>query len=318
MRVGQNPAKFVNTVAQPAPITATVVSCIPFLSGFYEQNLEVLRECITSLYKTGENQYDIMVFDNHSCHEVRRYLVEAYEQGVIQTLVLSEKNIGKLGAWNFMFGAAQGKYIAFSDSDVYFRPGWLEASLKLFQSYPNVGMVTGRPIRSLEEYSTATVSWGRNMSAVTCTDGVLMEWDTYVEHTRSLGHPDEKARQEYSQGVDHLLEYGGQSAYAGAGHFQFVALKEVLNRIFPVPSEKPMRGETVLDEAVNQIGYLRLCTVNPHVLHMGNQVPDFIIPRGKAENPKPWFRRLVNIPFIRSILLRIYGVIFHIYFNHVD
>ena len=35
-----------------------------------------------------------------------------------------------------MFGAAAGKYIVFSDGDVAFRPGWLSASLKLFESFP--------------------------------------------------------------------------------------------------------------------------------------------------------------------------------------
>ncbi len=76
--------------------------------------------------------YDVMIFDNHSCAEVRAYLKEASDQGKIQYLVLSETNIGKIGAWNYMFGAAQGEYIVFSDGDIGFRPGWLAASLDLF------------------------------------------------------------------------------------------------------------------------------------------------------------------------------------------
>ena len=43
MRIGQNPARFVEKVAQPAEITVAVVSCIPFLSGYYEQSLDVLK-----------------------------------------------------------------------------------------------------------------------------------------------------------------------------------------------------------------------------------------------------------------------------------
>ena len=35
MRIGQNPAKFVKTVAQPERITVAVLNYIPLLSGYY-------------------------------------------------------------------------------------------------------------------------------------------------------------------------------------------------------------------------------------------------------------------------------------------
>jgi cellulose synthase/poly-beta-1,6-N-acetylglucosamine synthase-like glycosyltransferase len=148
MRVGQNPARFVEKVAQPAEIMVAVVNCIPFLSGYYEQSLDVLKVVVESLNATRESDhpYDVLFFDNHSCQEVRAYLKEASDLGKIQYLVLSESNIGKIGAWNYMFGAAQGKYVVFSDGDVEFRPGWLSASLDLFETFPNVGMVTARPL----------------------------------------------------------------------------------------------------------------------------------------------------------------------------
>ncbi len=55
MRVGQNPARFVEKVAQPAEITVAVVNCIPFLSGYYEQSLEVLKVVVDSLNATRES-----------------------------------------------------------------------------------------------------------------------------------------------------------------------------------------------------------------------------------------------------------------------
>jgi len=152
MRVGHNPARFVEKVAQPAEITVTVVNCIPFLSGYYEQSLDVLKMVIDSLNATRAeaHPYDVMIFDNHSCAEVREYLKEASDQAKIQYLIFSDTNIGKIGAWNFIFGAAQGKYVVFSDGDILYRPGWLQASLELFETFPNVGMVTARPYRASE------------------------------------------------------------------------------------------------------------------------------------------------------------------------
>jgi cellulose synthase/poly-beta-1,6-N-acetylglucosamine synthase-like glycosyltransferase len=148
MRVGQNPARFVEKVEQPANITLAVVNCIPFVSGYYEQSLNVLKACLTSIHENTPEAHDLMVFDNHSCKEVRQYLQQAYEQGVIQFLILSDKNIGKIGAWNTMFGAAQGEYVVFSDGDILFHPGWLPASMELFKTFPNTGMVTARPFRT--------------------------------------------------------------------------------------------------------------------------------------------------------------------------
>jgi len=60
MRVGHNPARFVEKVAQPAEITVTVVNCIPFLSGYYEQSLEVLKKVIDSLDATREKAHHTM------------------------------------------------------------------------------------------------------------------------------------------------------------------------------------------------------------------------------------------------------------------
>jgi len=319
MRVGQNPAKFVKSVAQPADVTVTLVSCIPFIGGFYEQSLNILRESIYSIHNNTERPFDLMVFDNHSCREVRAFFTETYEQGIIQYLILSDTNIGKIGAWNFMFGAAQGKYIAFSDSDIYFRPGWLKASLELFESFPNVGMVTGRPMRTPEEFSSATLEWGRrqDVPGLLFEEGTFLDWDTFYEHTKSLGHSEADAKSDYNSGKDYRVSYDNKYAFVGANHFQFLTKKEILEEIFPLTSEKPMRGERSFDIAINELGYLRLSTCTPLVLHMGNQLTETGGERPKHLK-KSWLISLLWIPVIRRILLRIYGIIFHIYFNYVD
>ena len=58
MRVGHNPARFVEKVAQPAEITVTVVNCIPFLSGYYEQSLDVLKTVVESLTRLAKEMGD--------------------------------------------------------------------------------------------------------------------------------------------------------------------------------------------------------------------------------------------------------------------
>jgi glycosyltransferase involved in cell wall biosynthesis len=318
MRVGHNPARFVEKVTQPADVTVTVVNCIPFTSGYNEQSLDVLKACINSIYENTAEPHDLMVFDNRSCREVRDYLKEAYEQGIIQYLVLSDKNIGKIGAWNFMFGAAQGKYVVFSDGDIAFRPGWLPASLELFETFPNVGMVTARPYRASEKYSTATFDWARKQGAGVLEEGVFLDWDTVWEHGRSIGVTEEQARSDYPKGIDYRLNYQGKIAYIGASHFQFMTRRDLLKNVIPLPSEQPMRGERALDIAFDEMGYLRLNTEKPFVLHMGNRLPESAQVSVPTPKKKSLLRRLLWLPGIRHVLLWLNNQIFRLYFFNVE
>jgi hypothetical protein len=318
MRVGHNPARFVEKVAQPADVTVTVVNCIPFLSGFYEQSLDVLKACLHSIHENTPESHDLMVFDNHSCREVRQYLQDAFGQGIIQYLVLSDKNIGKIGAWNFMFGAAQGKYIVFSDGDISFRPGWLTASLELFEVFPNVGMVTARPYRASHNYSDATFEWARQQGPGVLEEGTFLDWETVWEHGRSIGVAEAKARQDYSKGRDYRLTYQGKTAYIGASHFQFMARRDLLFKVIPLPSEQPMRGERALDVAFNGMGCLRLTTEKPLVLHMGNRLPESTRTSGANLKHKTLLQRILWLPGIRHFLLWLNNRIFRLYFFNVE
>lgn len=318
MRMGHNPARFVEKVAQPADVTVTVVNCIPFLSGFYAQSLDVLKACLASIWENTDYLYDLMVFDNHSCQEVRGFLNEAYEQGRIQYLVLSDENIGKIGAWNFMFGAAQGKYTVFADGDICFRPGWLAASLELFETFPNVGMVTARPLRTPMQYSAATLEWARRQAPGTYEEGQFLDWETFWEHAQSTGYTEEKARSEFPKGRDYRLNYGGKTALVGATHFQFMACSETLKKTIPLPSEQPMRGERALDIAVNEMGYLRLTTEKPLVWHMGNALPGSVLASAHTPKRKPLLRRLLWLPVIRHAMLWLHNQIFRLYFFNVE
>jgi GT2 family glycosyltransferase len=314
MRVGHNPARYIEKVAQPAEITVAVVNCIPFLSGYFEQGLEVLKTVVDSLHaaREPEHPYDVLVFDNHSCDEAREYLKEANDQGKIQYLVLSDTNIGKIGAWNYMFGAAQGNYIVFSDGDVAFRPGWLSASLAIFNTFPDVGMVTARPLPTPMEFSTATLEWAKNQAPDVLEVGRFLSWDVFWEHACSLGMEYDDKHSDIASIDMHRLTYGGQRAYVGAAHFQFMARADVLRKVIPLPSEQPMRGERELDIKINKMGYLRLTTPEPYVVHMGNRVS---LPVATAQKrTKISLRKLFWLPGIRHILLWLHNQIFKLYF----
>ena len=122
--------------------------------------LDVLKTCLGGIWENTDLPYDLLVFDNGSCGEVRQYLLDRHEEGQIQYLILSEKNLGKGGAWNQILGGAPGELIAYTDNDCLFRKGWLSRSVQLLETYPNVGMVTARPFRTMcgPAGSTGTIS----------------------------------------------------------------------------------------------------------------------------------------------------------------
>jgi hypothetical protein len=270
MRIGQNPAKFVDHVVQPARITVAVVSYIPFLGGYYTESLDVLKTCLESIWQNTDLPYDLLVFDNASCQETRQYLEQSAQQGRIQYLVLSEKNIGKGGAWNFIFSAAPGEVIAYADSDIFFYPGWLSALMDVLESFPKAGMVTGMPLWSPAEFSTSTVTWAHTEPGVEIQHGKFLPWQDYWRHSRSLGKDENVTRQHFDSCQDVCLLHQAKRYYIGAGHFQFIARRQVLQEALPIPSDRPMGQVRSLDIALNQKGYLRLSTPEWWIQHMGN------------------------------------------------
>jgi len=272
MRIGQNPAKKAKSVAQPEIVTVAVITYIPELVGYYAQSLEVLKTCLGSIWQNTDTPYDLMVFDNGSCGEVRDYLKTSQDKGKIQFLILSEKNYGKAGAWNSIFGAAPGKYIAYADSDVYHYPGWLAPQLEILEKFPGTGMVTGMPMWTSEEYSTSTIEWAEGRDDVSLERGRFLPWDDYWKHSKSLGADEVKARVHYDSTEDIIIRHQGGQMYVGAAHFQFVAPKAVLNGLLPIPSNRPMGQVRLLDIALNDAGFLRFCTPDWWVRHMGNTV----------------------------------------------
>jgi glycosyltransferase involved in cell wall biosynthesis len=126
--------------------------------------------------------------------------------------VLSDKNMGKGGAWNFIFYAAPGEYVAYADSDIRFFPGWLRRSLEILEAYPKAGMVTARPMRTPEAFYTSTLEWAKQTEGVRIENGIFIPWEVYRQHVLSLGTSEDQAREWYASRSDWQLTYPCASA----------------------------------------------------------------------------------------------------------
>jgi len=269
--------KWTEHVDRPESITATTIVHIPMLKGYWEKSLEVLKLCLQSMRQGTTLPFDLMVFDNGSCVEVQDYLFDLRQQGEIQYLTLSETNIGKIGAWNFLFLAAPGEIISYADSDVFFLSGWLEASIRLLQTFPEAGMVTAQPgFGPLCHRRRNTVAAARKSSSITIEEGIDLIPDEYVIALhRGLGQKKEMNRKhQHTNRKDIVLTRGSTSASVSASHFQFTTTRKVLRTVFPLKATKPMGDVGQFDAELDQAGFWRLSTTDYLVHHMGNRAPD--------------------------------------------
>jgi glycosyltransferase involved in cell wall biosynthesis len=313
MRIGQNPAKFVKEVARPARVTVAVLNYIPFLSGYYADMLKVLQACLTSIWENTDLEHDLMVFDNGSCEEVISFLRDAQDSGRIQYLILSDKNLGKGGAWNMILTCAPGEIIAYADNDCLFSKSWLSESVKILDTYPKVGMVTARPFQTTPEFYSHTLKWAQEELGVKLERGHLVPFETLQEFNLSLGQTDEYSRSLIANAEDVRLTYKGVQAYAGGSHWQFTARKSVLAEFLPFEMDRPMGQVKELDRRMNEAGYLRLMTVEPLAMNLSNT----LLPndRERERNQKSGLRKFYESKPVKSFLLGIYDRIFHLYYR---
>jgi hypothetical protein len=312
MRIGQNPAKSAKNVARPERITVAVLNYIPFLSGYYAEMLDVLKTCLNSIRESADLPFDLLVFDNGSCEEALQYLADEKQAGKIQYLILSEKNLGKGGAWNVMLSGAPGEIIVYADNDVLFYPDWLSRSVQLLETFPNVGMVTARPYRTNPDYYSQTLAWAeKNREEAVIERGQIVPFETLHEFNLSLGQKEEDSRRFCKITDDVRLTYHGVSAYVGASHWQFACTKKVISEFLPFDMDRPMGQVKQLDQRVNASGMLRLMLTDPLAMNLSNSLSKT---RPAVENKKS-IGRIASIPFVRKMLLTAYDKIFKLYYK---
>jgi glycosyltransferase involved in cell wall biosynthesis len=245
---------------------------------------------------------------------VRDFLVQEKDEGRIQYLILSEKNMGKGGAWNVMLTGAPGEIIAYTDADVLFSPNWLKRSVEILETFPNVGMVTARPFRTPPEFYESTLQWARDNA--TLEEGQFIPWETFLEFNLSLGQTEEENKKVYAETRDWRVVYKGVTALAGASHWQFTAYKSTLQQFLPFDMDKPMGQVRQLDKRMNDAGLLRLMVSDPLAMNMSNTLGYLRGELGKERGKRKdgFARRVLNVGPVKKMLLAVYNKIFNWYY----
>jgi glycosyltransferase involved in cell wall biosynthesis len=325
-RLGINPARGKTTIYQPARVTVAVLTYIPHLDGYFRDRFQVLQLSLASLLNNTSQPFDLMVFDNGSCQQVTGYLQKLHQAGKIDFLILSDTNIGKIGAFSILFRSAPGELVAYADDDIFYYPGWLPALIEIMDAFPDVGMVSGVPVRDAASRSRKSLlRWIESGDArLSQVDYELDErWER--DWAESVGRDPEEHLKTLIDQREILLNYDGVNAYGSASHFQFLAPREVLIRSLPEEWGGKLMGEmNELDESIDNLGFLRLSTVDRFTRHIGNTMsPDLVREasslgmilgdqRYRAASRKHW---LLGIPGSGRILRKVYNFLFDVLHN---
>jgi hypothetical protein len=296
-RIGINPARGKISSHRPAPVTVAVLTYLPYLSGYFEHRLEVLKLVFTSLFANTTPPYDLLVFDNGSCSTVVDFLLEMSQSEksggakTIDYLLLSSKNIGKIDALKIMFSAAPGDIIAYNDDDILFYPGWLEAHQEILECFPKVGMVSGLAVRVAAEHARKSLDKLANEGApgliILRERRIRDDWE--ADWAISTGRDPQAHLQSTRENMDLVLrqekpgKQGVVEAIGSANHFQFVSPKQVILQALPSDWSGKLMGSMIeLDEALDNLGYLRLSTASRFTRHLGNTLSEAVIEEALA------------------------------------
>lgn len=300
-----------------------MLTYVPNQVGYFEKRFEVMKLCLESLIKNTSN-CDVMVFDNGSSDEVVEYLKSVYQARRINFLILSSVNVGKISALQIMLRAAPGQVIAYNDDDVFFRPGWLERHLEVLDTYPNTGLVTGFYIKPHMKEGVQSVENFVKQKNVTVERGNLIDRAEEEHYIMNMGRTWEKYHTEIEGLQDVRLTFKGVTTFASAGHFQFVAPKEVILSALPTSWNTDLMGRMRdLDVRIDQLGYLRLCTYPSTIRLLGNQISQEAAQEYRAQGfevegsqtiaPSATFlTRIYRIPMVRKIAYFFYNRLFKI------
>jgi len=338
-RIGINPARGGHTTRLPARVTVAILTYLPSLDGYFDQRLEVLKLTLASLKAHTNPPHDLFIFDNGSCTPVVEFLNSLKTAGQVDYLLLSQRNIGKIDALRVLFNAAPGELIAYSDDDILFYPGWLEAHLEALETFPQAGMVSGAPLRGGASHAMhsqeALASAGIPGLELRRERLIPDDWES--DWALSTGRDPQAHLAETHDQLDLVLRLskpdGGGSVVTigGANHFQYLTPKQTILKALPSDWTGRLMGWMIeLDEAVDRLGCLRLSTAQRFTRHLGNRLSPQIVQeaerlglfdpegsqlvRGAAERPhqKSW---LLRIPGSRRLFHAAYKRLFDLLYN---
>jgi hypothetical protein len=172
---------------------------------------------------------------------------------------------------------------------VFFRKGWLEQTMRVFESFERAGMVSAQPVffdflkgeaRTAREIGQS----GGQLEVIS----VQPRAEILEEYCDGINASPEMRQQFRSQLLQTAINHQtGMRAVTSATDMQFMLRKEVAARMIPMPIAGALTGKDAIEipRGVEAQGYWILSTEEPLVWHIGNSISD---------RPYPEIERLMS------------------------
>ena len=257
-----------------APYIASSIVHLPNFKGYHEQRFEVVKTSLTTMRENAGLDCQILIWDNGSCQEFRDWLLNEYKPDYV---VLSN-NVGLSNARAGLIRMLPPDVIlGVADDDMYYYPDWFKAQVELMKYFPNVGQVSGYPVRTQMRWGNRrTLEWARKVAVVEEGSFIPSEWDR--DYCTSIGRDYEWHKKYTENDMDKRITYRGVQAYAFAHHCQFICKVKLLANLMNFTTEA-MSDDKPFDWAVDTTGMLRLTTINRYTRHIGNVLDDDLKPK---------------------------------------
>jgi hypothetical protein len=265
-RIGHNP--LVNDSLPPYPgIVLVMITHLPNRMGYHEQRLEVIQQSIETMRENAGRDLPLYIWDNGSDQGFKYWLVCNLKPDYL-TLA---PNVGKASARTATLRSFPSNTIlCFSDDDILYQPNWLLPQLDLLYTFPNVGAVSGCPIRTQSRWGIDyTLDWATKEAELNVGRFIPEKWE--YDYCMSIGRDFEEYLESSANDKDYLISYKGKRAYAMAHHMQFIGVAGRLSDLKMWPRQA-MRAEQEFDIAVDNLMLLRLTTTERYTTHMGNRL----------------------------------------------
>jgi GT2 family glycosyltransferase len=105
-------------------------------------NLELTKSCIGSIIKNTDAEYRLVIIDNASDNETKKYLEGLKDREDPRVLLVrNETNLGFIKAVNQGIKLSEAPYICLINNDTIVTKGWLSEMIKVARGSPRIGLV---------------------------------------------------------------------------------------------------------------------------------------------------------------------------------
>ncbi len=278
MRVGENVSRDKLIKKRPGNHRVIMPLYIPHETDYYKDSFSIFKMCLLSVNKTASSNVAISVVSNGSSKSVNKRLLEFYEQGLINELIIEKDEIGKINCILKVLRTSDERFLTITDADVLFLNDWENEVMKIFEAFPKASAVSPMPVFRTQNHYTSNVIFDYFFSKKIKFSEVK-NTEALTRFAKSIGWEwlDEKWK-DVIMTVD--ARNNDLKAVVGCNHCTVTYKREIFESIPNKNSKYKLGGDSeglYLDQPSMYYDGYRLATYNNYAYHLGNKIEQWML-----------------------------------------